>query len=38
MAAMGATYRVVTHGEEEWGPSWCIFHEKELHDPEGIFG
>jgi hypothetical protein len=29
-AAMGATYRVVTRGAEEWGLSSCILHEKEL--------
>jgi hypothetical protein len=33
---MGTTNRVVTLGEEEWGSSWCIFHEKELQDPAGI--
>jgi hypothetical protein len=26
---MGATYRVVTCGAEEWGPSCCILREKE---------
>jgi hypothetical protein len=30
LAAMGATYRVVTRGAEEWGSSCCILREKEL--------
>jgi hypothetical protein len=29
-AAMNATYRVVTRGTEDWGPSCCILREKEL--------
>jgi hypothetical protein len=40
-AALGrhqCTNEVVTRGVEEWGPSWWIFHEKELRDFGRIFG
>jgi hypothetical protein len=36
--AMGATNEVVTRGAEEWGPSWCIFHEKSRRNPREYSG
>jgi hypothetical protein len=36
-ATWGAANVVTTRGKVEYSPRWCIFHEKELQDPEGIF-